>query len=282
MTEQTVSGPARQGARRLGRRGALAAGLSVALVGGGVAFAATQLWSDEETSATANMGIECTTVFGETQGAVAPTLTGDPVADCARVRAEAGLDPIADPVAFIVDGAMYVTPEDQVPEGADLLEIDLAAAAAIRELQASLRDVVDGGAAQCLTPSDAVPFVEGELARLGITGWSVRVADRGDEADALPCALVEIDADPRTVAIYPGMEPPTEEWMPAEILEPLRGIGAQCLTVDEAYAVGEAALGAQEHFPTTRVVDEGVACARVDLEVGGSYLLTVYGPTSVG
>ncbi len=287
-TTETVGGatvrPARQGARRLGGRGALVGGLAVALAGGGVAFAATALWSDEEGAATTTMGIECREVLDvgyPGEGAVvARTLTGDPVADCQTFRSDAGLAPIADPVAFVLDGTLYVTPRDQVPATADLVEPDLQEAAALRELQASLADAVDGGGAQCLSADDAVPWVEGELARLGISGWSVQIVHGSDEEGTQPCSMIEIGGDgPRTVAVYPGMTPRVESWMPADLLDALRAIPEACLTVDEA---AEAALGAEPHSPTTRVVDEAATCARVDVEGGGSTLVTVYGPTRVG
>lgn len=270
--------PARQGVRRLGGRGALVGGLAVVLAGGGVAFAATQLWTDEETAATNGMGVECTTLYGQAQGAVAPTLTGDPVADCARVRADAGLEPIEDPVAFIVDAAMWVAPRDQVPAGAKELVVDAPAAAAIRELQASLADVVDGGAAQCLPAEEAAAWAQGELDRLGISGWTVRVGENRSELSG-PCSVLSVGDEPQTIAVTPDLDPRVEEWVEEDYLSTLRSIGTQCLTLDEAGAVVEEMFGEQQHFPTTRVPDETASCTRVDMEVGGSYLVTLYGPT---
>ena len=272
--------------RRLGRRGLLAGGLAVALAGGGVAFAATQLSSDEEATGTTPMGIECQEVFGEgypADGAtVAASLTGDPVADCATFRAEEGLDPLPDPVAFVVDGTLYVTPRDQVPHGADVVDVDAAVAAVHRELQASLGDVVDGGAARCLPEAEAVAWAESELGRLGLAGWSVEVVHGSDDEGAYACSAFEVGNEPQTVQVYPGLEPPVEEWTDAAMLDTLRGIEAQCLPLDEAYDVVERMLGDEHHVPTTRVVDEAASCTRVDMEVGGSYRVTLYGPTSVG
>lgn len=273
--------PVRPGARRLGRRGVLVGGLAVVLAGGGVAYAASHLWGDAEGAATNTMGIECQEVFGvgyPNEGAtVAATLTGDPVADCQTVRAEDGLAPMADPVAFTKDGTLYVTPRDQVPDGAEVLEVDPAAAARVRELRASLDDAVDGGPARCMTSEDAVAWAQTELDRLGITGWSVEVVHGSDDEGKYACS--DFSVDPGVVSVFPGLEPPRQD---DPLVAALRGIGKQCLTVDEAYDFAEAALGQEDHWPTTRVVDEDAACARVDLEGGGSNLVTVYGPTTVG
>jgi hypothetical protein len=292
-TGTTPTTPERQKARRMRRRGVLATGLGVALVGGGWAYAASQLWSDEEGAATNNMGVECQEVFGqgygEEGGTVAITLTGDPVADCQAVRAQEGLVPLADPVAFRLDGTMYVTPRDQVPDGADLLEIDPAEAAVYRELQASLNDVVDGGRALCLSADDAVGWVESEFDRLGLSGWSVEVVHGSDEEGKYPCSDLYVGEKPRTAEVFPGLQPQVEDVVPAEQLTALRSIGEQCMTVDEAQEIAEDAFGAeavdgQLLQPITRVVDPGATCARVDMEAfgGGIVVVTVYGPTSVG
>jgi hypothetical protein len=292
MTERAGTTPERQKARRMRRRGVLATGLGVALVGGGVAFAASQLWGDELGAATNTMGIECEEVFGqgygEEGGTWATTLTGDPVADCQAVRAQEGLAPLADPVAFLLDGRMYVTPRDQVPDGADLLEIDPAEAAVYRELQASLRDVVDGGKALCLSADDAVAWVESEYDRLGLSGWSVEVVHGHDEEGKHPCSELYVDGT-QMVSVYPGLDGRVEDAVPAEQLTALRSIGEQCMTVDQAQEVAEGAFGAeavdgQLLQPITRVVDPGATCARVDMEAhgGGTVVVTVYGPTSVG
>lgn len=272
---------ARQGVRRLGRRGVLVGGLAVVLAGGGVAYAASQLWGDAAGTATNAMGIECQEVFGvgyPNEGAtVSATLTGDPVTDCATTRHADGLAPIADPVAFAYDGVVYVTPRDQVPDGADVLEVDAAVVVAVRELRASLADTVDGGLARCMSADDAVNWVNSELERLGISGWSVEVVHGSDDEGRYECA--DFFVDPGVVSVFPGLTP---RFPDDPVVTALRGIADQCLTVDQAYDVAEAALGQEDHWPTTRVVDEDAECARVDMEGGGSTLVTVYGPTSVG
>lgn len=277
--------PEPQRVRGLSRRGAVVGGLAVVLAGGGVAYAASQLWSDEEGAATNPMGIECQEVFGvgfPSEGAVvASTLTGDPVADCQIVRADEGLDPIVDPVAFVLDGTAYVTPRDQVPAGADVLDVDPALAAVYRELQASIGDVVDGGLARCLSADDAAGWLETEFTRLGLSGWSADVVHGADDEGSAPCAGFSVGDVPQTVQVHPEMEPRVEDWLPAAELEAYRAIPASCLTVDQAYEAAVAAVGDQPHDPVVRVVDESAACSRIDVEMrGGGPLVTVYGPAS--
>ena len=280
------SAPARQGARRLRGRGALVGGLAVALAGGGVAVAASQLFSDEESAATNGMGIECREVFDvgfPNEGAVIGVArTGDPVADCQTERAEEGLDPLTDPVAFMFDSRLYVTPRDQVPAGADVLEVDLSEAAVIRELEASMGDVVDGGAAQCLSADDAPAWVEGELARLGLEGWSVHVLDAAGLEDS-PCAELFVGGEPQTVQVLPEAAGRVEGWLDDEEVAAYRAIATSCLTVDEAYDAAVEAVGDQPHYPPVRVVDETASCSRINVEeLGGGPKITVYGPTSAG
>lgn len=280
VAERRTGAPGRR-PRRTSRRGVAALGLGVALVGTGVAYAASQLWTDAETTATNPMVIDCQEVFGQADGAVAGrTLTGDPVADCATARADADLAPLVDPVAFLVDGALFVTPRDQVPDGADVLDVDVAEAARIRELQASLGDPVDGGWARCLPAGDAVAWATAELDRLGLAAWSVEVVHGSDDEGRFPCSMLMAGDEPQTVQVYPGQQPRYDDAGPDPDLEALRGIGAACLTVDEALAVAEATLADEEGATTVRVLDASASCARVDLEGGGSTVVTVYGPTT--
>lgn len=278
--------PARQGARRLGGRGALVGGLAVVLAGGGVAFAASQIWSDEEGAATNGMGIQCRELFDvgyPNEGAtIAGTLTGDPVADCQSARAEEGMAPLVDPVAFEYDDALYVTPRTEVPAGADVMDVDAAQAAVIRELQASLGDVVDGGAARCLSADDAPAWVEGELARLGLTGWSVEVR-AAVGLEGATCAELVVGEVPHTVQVLPDADVAVEGWLDETEIAAYRAIATSCLAVDAAYEAAVAAVGDQPHPPVVRMVDEAASCSRIDVEeLGGGPQITVYGPTSVG
>ncbi|WP_028049237.1 hypothetical protein [Cellulomonas sp. URHD0024] len=298
-------------ARRLGRRGLFAAGISVALVGGGAAYAAHLefLGGDGD-------GLNCQHVWNDTAtGVTGANLTGDPIADCGVFVAKAGLAPITDPVAFTYHGFVFVTPRDQVPESAHLLKPS-PDHAATRELQASMGDMVDGSQAHCLDPAAATAFAHSEVNRLGLTGWSIQAESAHPTEVAppslpdptgtpnagpqpmpgativplpvalpeTPCTLSMVDIPKKAVIILPNRAQDHEGATGAEssVRDALRtGITDACVSATDARAVADAALAGLPYapWPTTTVVDETVPCARVDMEVGGSIQVTVYGPT---
>ncbi|KQY42850.1 hypothetical protein [Cellulomonas sp. Root137] len=284
MTERDSSSTSRR--RRIGRRSTLIAGLSIALVGGGSAYAVHQQWFGGTGD-----GPNCQSVWNETAAGVAmvsgPNLTGDPVADCDTYRAQAGLPPLSDPVAFEYGDAVFVTPRGQVPEGAELLAVSPTAGAE-RELRASMRDWVDGGSSHCFSTSEAEEFARAELDRLDLTGWTI-VTDDVPDADLLPpgmeCAALDmLDPASHTIDVLPLR---SEDWertagpTTSGIRTALRvGIAHTCVSLGDAQKVAEAALGTEHHWPTTGVPDEEVDCARVDMEVGGSMQITIYGPAT--
>ena len=188
-----------------------------------------------------------------------------------------------DPVAFEYRDLTYVTPRDQVPADAVLLAAPTAQDAAERELEASLRDQVDGLWSSCADPAAAEAVVHAELDRLGLTGWGVLVEPTPEDPyPGSPCTDAMVDADQRTVTVLPARAADADQQDPERVTlrDELRdGITQRCVSADEAGAVVEAALAEQPHWPTTILVDEAAACARVDLEIGGSIQVTVHGPT---
>jgi hypothetical protein len=283
MTDRGAAGPARR--RRWSRRGVTAGALAAVLVGGGAAYAGVQQqWFGGFAD-----GVNCWALWNE-PATGAPMiggadLTGDPVADCETYRAEAELPPLSDPVAFEYEGMVYVMPRSQVPEGATLRGPATARDAAARELEASLRDWVDGGMSWCADPGSAEAFARSELERLGLDDWQVQVDPTPDPPHpGSPCADMTTGLTPRTVTILPDRASDiAEESGPSlsALRDALRaGIADTCVSVGDAETVVEQALDGEQHFPTTVVlVDESADCARVDLEVGGSIQVTVHGPT---
>lgn len=275
--------------RRIGRRGAVALGLATVLAGGGVAYAAIQAFRGSS-----GEGVTCVSAWspdvaeGLDADAAGPWLTGDPYADCTTLLAEQGLPPIEDPVAFAWDGQTYVAPADQVPDGVERLEGPSALDPAVVELQQSATDRVDGGASTCRTVAEGVAWAEDELDRLGLEAWSV------EERDALPepvdgaqvCAEVTVDVGGRAIVVggTTSSDGILEDSLVAGVAAALKGgITDRCVSLEEARAVADEALTAVDGpFPTTSVPDESVTCARVDLFVGGSLQVTVYGPTTDG
>lgn len=279
--------PSRQ--RRLGRRGAVALGLATVLAGGGVAYAAIQAFRGSS-----GEGVTCVSAWnpdvaeGLDVDAAGPWLTGDPYADCTTLLAEQGLPPVEDPVAFAWDGQTYVAPADQVPDDVERLEGRSALDPAVVELQQSVTDRVDGGASACRTVAEGLAWAEEELDRLGLEDWTVREHGALPEAagGAQVCASVTVDVGGHTVTVggTTHTDGILEDPLAAGIVAALqRGITDRCVSLDEARAVADEALTAVDGpFPTTSVPDERVTCSRVDLFVGGSFQVTVYGPTSAG
>jgi len=274
--------PSTTKARRLGRRGLFVAGVSVVLLGGGAAYAA-----HVEFFGGLADGVNCQHVWNETAAGApevtGPELTGDPIADCGTYDAQAGQPPVPDPVAFTYQGMLFVTPADQVPEGAVLRPASPTAAAA-RELNMSMADLVDGGGAQCFDQAGATAFATSELTRLGLTGWTV-ASDGGTNGS--PCTGLWVEPDAQRVSVLPHRYPePDVQVEPggevAGIRDALRaGITDACVNATDARAIADAALAELDYepWPTTTVIDESVPCARVDMQVGGSIQVVVYGPS---
>jgi hypothetical protein len=293
MLDPTNAAPAAPAAppsrrRRLGRRGAVALGLATVLAGGGVAYAAIQAFRGSS-----GEGVTCVSAWssdvaeGLNVDAAGPWLSGDPYADCTTLLAEQGLPPIEDPVAFAWDGQTYVAPADQVPDGVERLEGRSAVDPAVVELRQSVTDRVDGGASGCRTVAEGVAWAEEELDRLGLEDWTVGEHDAVPEAaGAQVCADLTVDVSGRAVVVGGTADSDgiLEDPLVAGIVAALKGgITDRCVSLDEARAVADDALTAIDGpFPTTSVPDESVTCARVDLFVGGSLRVTVYGPTTAG
>lgn len=278
--------PTRAVRRRFARRGLIAAGLSLTVVGGGAAYAAyTQLYVGTDDDHLTCMTEWAPSDEGYPDALSAQGVTGDPVADCQAVQAYHGAEPIADPVAFVLDDETFVAPRSQVPEGATVLEGSAPQSAAALELQASLYDAVDGLEAGCSTPAEAAAFAREELDRLGLLGWAV---DASGPTGALECAAAHVDADSRTVDVVAGGgDASQEDWSAddpsahvLELRETLREeVAGACVSLGDAERIALAAGGdsAGTHSVVT-IPDPEAACTRVDLVVRGSWMVTLRGP----
>ncbi|HEY0189154.1 MAG TPA: hypothetical protein VGC67_16825 [Cellulomonas sp.] len=273
---EPAASPARPARRRwrLGRSTTLVLGVAVALTAGGLATIPGFLGGAVD-------GPNCLRAWGEAAEVAGPWVTGDPVADCETYWEQAGIEPPDDLVGFTVSGLTYVAPEDEVPQGAVALDGGPVYSAAELELRASAADLVDGGMV-CRSVDDAALWARGELDRLGLSGsWTVSVPEQTDAGDGVDRPCSSVDAADGTVSVVPAEDPavtmfPNGNWR-ADLLR--EQIADACVTVEEARAIVDAMLADEDHWPTSSVVDETVDCARVDLEIGGSVQVTVYGPT---
>ncbi|MEA5055399.1 MAG: hypothetical protein VB093_18430, partial [Propionicimonas sp.] len=192
-------------------------------------------------------------------------LTTDPVSDCNRYAELTGKPRVASPVAVRWNGALVVGPGDTRPDGA--IPLTRAEDERVFELEKSLDDYVDGGLSQCLDESAATQFARAELKRLGLTGWTVTIR----EQDPLggPCAGFLV-AEPGAIEVRTFMTS-IPFAAPSGLSRVLRSqIAEKCLSLSQAEAVVEKALGSDHHWATSSRVDAGAACTRVDLNIGGS------------
>ncbi|QIM20599.1 hypothetical protein G7075_04630 [Phycicoccus sp. HDW14] len=285
-TPPTVEAPRR--GRRLGRRGLTAGALGVVLVGGGVAYAATH-WDRGPLidGLTCARSVAVTDGWLEVSGAATGrSVTGDDVADCAAIRADAGLPALADPVAVQLQGSRFVVSRDglsaEVLAAATPSTPDADRAARL-ELDSALGDWVDGPQGGCFSAAEARSYATSSLARAGLSEWPVRVAAAPGGADAGPCAGVEVGAAGRSVVVTPEARRPVERGTPdvadsvIDLSESLRSrLDGQCLTLADAESTVRRTAGTATRVAT--VADESLDCADVDMVVGGDVQLTVRGP----
>nr|BFF16577.1 hypothetical protein GCM10025730_00980 [Promicromonospora thailandica] len=97
----------------------------------------------------------------------------------------------------------------------------------------------------------------------------------GLSAEETGKVLVAADGDPDEVYAVPELSP---------LVGALREASAdECLTAEQMRAIADEHLASlSHHWPTTTVPDDAAECARVDLVVGGSVQVTVYGPGAAG
>lgn len=264
--------------RRHRRRAILASVATVAMLGGGAAWAYSN-YAAWYTSGPLD-GYTCMTTWAavgdpghtaEQYGG--PAMTTDPVADCDSYADVTGKPRIVDPVAVRWQDSLVVGPRAGLP--ADAVPIGTTEDSRVFELEKSLEDYVDGGLSQCFDETTGTAFAHSELDRLGLADWTVKTT----EQDAGPgqCALLLVP-DPGVIEVRANFYS-SSEFDSSKLIPLLRSkIAEQCLSLPEAKAVVDDALADDHHWATSTQVDPAAACTRVDLNVGGSIQVFLYGP----
>jgi hypothetical protein len=291
MTERQTAPPveAPRRGRRLGRRGMGAGALGLVLLGGGAAYAVSQL-DDGPGLDTLNCA-EAMTVGSDgvhlSRSVDGTAASGDDVADCAQIRADAGLPALVDPYAFVYGGTHFVVSRAGVPvevarEAAK--PVPVAEQRALLELESAADDWIDGPNGRCLTPAQAREYAEQTLARVGLTGWRTRQFEDRDNPAPGPCATLVPFAEQHVVEVRVNSRRPITP-DPANIASSVftdakalrEQVADRCLSLAEAKRVARGIVDPVDDV--TAVPDETVGCTRVDMVVGGKVFVTLRGPS---
>ncbi|MCE1179885.1 MAG: hypothetical protein LWW86_12780 [Micrococcales bacterium] len=279
-TDKTTTG-------RRSRHTAVAAGLTLALVGGGTAAAITTYRSMYEGGG--NDGVTCMTTWhdpsaGNEGGERADTyggadISGDPIADCAAYAEKTGKAAIVDPVVTRWQDGIVVGPAAGRPAEAELVPALTAAQRDAKsrraELDHSLDDYVDGGMSKCFDKAEDKTFAAQELARLGFSGMRFVVEDQSPaEGD---CTLLFVGAEDTMEVRGRMVSMPSAGQLP-EVAALRTQIADKCLTLPQAKAAAEAIIGSDHHWPPSTTVDSSAKCTRVDFNVAGGRQIFLYGP----
>ena len=158
---------------------------------------------------------------------------------------------------------------------ADAVPINRTEDARVFELERSLDDYVDGGLSQCFDQTTGAAFAHSELDRLGLTDWTVKTTEQAPGQGR--CALLLVP-NPGVVEVRASFYS-NDDFASAELVPLLRSeITDQCLSLTEAKTVVDEALADEHHWATSTQVDPAADCTRVDLNVGGSIQVFLYGP----
>jgi hypothetical protein len=240
-------------------------------------------WAYFTSSAQDTVSIQCEIAGVST---VIPSVSGNPVADCAaQWRRDTGN---AAPQLVAYDnghGGITVLPADQPPpSGWRALPPGATQNGSMVEMQQWLDDHVSGLNSGCYDNETAVPMTEQALQRLGMTNWTVQPAPRAD-----PRACVDTGIpDPATFTVQlRALDGPPSPDAPFERLAvKLRSIAAGCILIDAAVrqvraAAAEVGLSQEAHeYQLTEVTDPTARCTTIYENVGGSVFVILRGPSS--
>lgn len=277
--------------RRLGRRGLTAGALGLVLVGGGAAVAVSSLDRGpvlDGLNCAESMTVSPAGDVELVRSADGRAASGDDLADCARIREVAGMPALVDPFAFTYHGTRFVVSRPGVP--ADVVAAAVPSApsadrAALLELDAAMTDWVEGPSRLCLSTAEAEAYARATLSRLGLGGWTTRVATPPTTPGSGPCAGLTARPDEQRVDVIENARKPSP--LPSEVVarsvyttaEALaEQVADECLSLSEAEVVATKIVGAGGSVSV--VSDESSSCTRVDMEVGGSIFVTLHGPAT--
>jgi hypothetical protein len=214
---------------------------------------------------------------------VTAAVSGDPVADCARVLSEAGIEPPAMAAYTNELGAVTVVEVGaDVPSGLQPLEDDFRQDVSIVEFEAALNDVTTGLDADCYSTDEALPIIDRTIADFGFE-WTVDVVRNADGESS--CAVSFLQPETSTVGLtaVEGSAPGDDQPWIALGSQLAATLEEECLDLNQAASlVNDLAedLDMTEMMSITQTEDEQAACTRATVTVGGMVFVDLRGPAA--
>ena len=214
---------------------------------------------------------------------VTAAVSGDPVADCARVLSEAGFEP-STMAAYTNEAGAVVVIEVGADVPADLqpLEDDFRQDVSIIEFEAALNDVTTGLDADCYSTEEALPIVDRAIADFGFE-WTVGVARTADGEST--CAVSYLEPETSTVGLtaVAGSAPADDQPWIALGSQLTVALDEECLDLDRAASLVDdlaEGLDMTEMMSISETEDDQAACTRATVTVGGMVFVDLRGPAA--
>ncbi len=235
--------------------------------------------------------VACHTQGDPSSGIGIDLVTGDPVADCAVVWEQDTGEPPPELTAYEnTTGGIAVLPtQAPVPSGWRPLAPGAAQDPRVIELRIALDDQIAGLPSVCMDAGAGRQLAERELARLGLSGWSVITQDGETQANDR-CTYFRLDPARPSITLYPreGVVAPDDSPLPlyAVYARDLgRVVSDSCLTLDFASGLAREiahATGVAEGLVVNEIVDVDASCTRVHVTVAGRIEVHLRGPHATG
>lgn len=214
---------------------------------------------------------------------VTAAVSGDPIADCARVLREAGIEP-STMAAYTNEAGSVVVIEvgADVPSDLRPLENDFRQDVSIIEFEAALNDVTTGLDADCYSTEEALPIVDRTIADFGFE-WTVNVAQAADGEST--CAVSYLEPETSTVgltAVSGSASGDDQPWI-ALGSQLTVALEEECLDLSHAASlVNDLAedLDMTEMMSVSETEDVQAACTRATVTVGGMVFVDLRGPAA--
>jgi hypothetical protein len=241
-------------------------------------------WALVTSSARDTVAVQC-----EIQGSdsVIPAASGDPVADCAAEWQRDTGSAAPRLVAYDngLGGITVLAADETPPSGFTRLGAGETQNVSMVEMQQWLDDYISGLNSGCFDSATAVQMTQDQLARLGMTEWTVHVLSASDAGRCVGGGI--LDAATATVSLRamgdPSLLPGSSA---AKLVAELRSITQDCSSLDATAkqvrsAASELGLSEDAHqYELTEVIDNSSQCTTIYENVGGTIFLILIGPPS--